>query len=298
MSLVKYQLMISALENGTLTSAGNEMGYTQSGVSHMLNSLEKELGVQLIYRSRTGVRPTSAGEMLLPYMKKIVSENANMMQILSEVTGNIRGRIAVGAFATISSFYLPDIIEKFQRTYPHVEFFLKIGSYEEIEYWMENGIVDCGFLTLPVQKNFKYIPVMSDRFVAVATKDYPHKFKGCHTVTLEQLQDEYHVLLDGRSDYDVIRIFSDHLSNLKVKVNVADGYAAMKMILKKLGIGIIPISLAQDFADVLDIYEIENNFLRTLAFGYTDKKTVAPITKKFIEFIEAESADKDIPIHK
>ncbi len=294
MSLVKYQLMISALENGTLTSAGNEMGYTQSGVSHMLNSLEKELGVQLIYRSRTGVRPTSAGELLLPYMKKIVSENTNMMQLLSEVTGNIRGRIAIGAFATISSFYLPDAIEKFQQQYPNVEFFLKIGSYEEIEYWMENGIVDCGFLTLPVHKNFKYIPVMSDRFVAVAAKGYPHKFKGCHTVTLEQLEGEYHVLLDGRSDYDVIRIFSDHITKLKVTVNVADAYAAMKMILKKRGIGIIPISLAQDFSDALDIYEIENNFQRTLALGYTDKKKIAPITKKFVEFIEAEAAENGI----
>lgn len=289
MSLVKYQLMISALENGTLTSAGNEMGYTQSGVSHMLSSLEKELGVQLIYRNRTGVRPTSAGEMLLPYMKKIVSENITMMQVLSEVTGNIRGKITIGSFATISSFYLPDMIKKFQESYPNIEYHLKTGTYEEIEDWIDHGVVDCGFLSMPIQKNYKYIPVLHDRLVVVAGKEYSEKFKGSDTVSLEQLQDESLVLLDGRCDYDIIRFFPDYVNKLKVKVTVGDAYSAVKMISKNLGIGIIPISLVKEFSDCIDIYELDCDSSRTLALAYPNKKVSAPVTKKFIDFIQEES---------
>ena len=71
MSLVKYEVLLNALEYGSITAAAEKMGYTQSGVSHLINSLEKELGVKLIIRGRNGVRPTPVGESLMPYIRRI-----------------------------------------------------------------------------------------------------------------------------------------------------------------------------------------------------------------------------------
>ena len=287
MSLTKYQILISALEHGSLTAAAEELGYTQSGVTHMLNSLESELGVQLVIRSRTGVRPTATGEILIPYIKRVLNAEQNFVQALSEITGLLRGKLTIGTFVTASSFYLPEIISEFQQKYPHINYELRNGTYEEIEQWIENREVDCGFVSLPTRSNFKYVPVINDRLVVAAGKEYRHHFKDTNSITIEELQNEDIILIDGKSDYDVIRIFSNAVNKLNVKATVEDSYSTIKMIENNLGVGLLPVYLADHFKDSINIYELENASCRTLAFAYLNKKEASPIAKKFISFIES-----------
>ena len=71
MSLQKYEAFIKTVELGSLTKAAETLGYTQSGVSHMIQSLEDEVGTKLMHRDRSGIRMTSDGEQLLPYFTDI-----------------------------------------------------------------------------------------------------------------------------------------------------------------------------------------------------------------------------------
>ena len=48
----KYAAFIAAAEEGNMTAAAQKLGYTQSGVSHLVHTLEQELGVQLLIRSK------------------------------------------------------------------------------------------------------------------------------------------------------------------------------------------------------------------------------------------------------
>ena len=56
MQIIQYEVLLKVLESGTLTSAAEELGYSQSGLTRMLNSLEAELGFPLLVRDRRGVR--------------------------------------------------------------------------------------------------------------------------------------------------------------------------------------------------------------------------------------------------
>lgn len=53
-----YHAFIKVIETGNFTKAAEELGYTQSAISQMVNSLEKELSTILILRSRTGITLT------------------------------------------------------------------------------------------------------------------------------------------------------------------------------------------------------------------------------------------------
>ena len=44
----KYKALLRVAETGSFTQAANDLGYSQSGISGMISSLEKEMGVQLI----------------------------------------------------------------------------------------------------------------------------------------------------------------------------------------------------------------------------------------------------------
>jgi tRNA-dihydrouridine synthase len=73
MALDKYQTLMTVVDAGSLTRAAEQLGCTQSAVSHSLDALEKELGFALIKRSRAGVRLTGEGERLLPAVRGFLS---------------------------------------------------------------------------------------------------------------------------------------------------------------------------------------------------------------------------------
>lgn len=54
----KRVALLTAIDLGNLTRAAEQLGYTQSGLSYVIKTLETELGFPLLLRSRSGVRPT------------------------------------------------------------------------------------------------------------------------------------------------------------------------------------------------------------------------------------------------
>ena len=61
----KLEALLMAVDLGSFTKAAEVMGYTQSGLTHMMNSLEREVGFTLLERGRGGVRLTKDGERVL-----------------------------------------------------------------------------------------------------------------------------------------------------------------------------------------------------------------------------------------
>ena len=65
METKKWEALLTAVELGSFTRAAERLGYTQSGLTHMMHALEKEVGFPLLIRDKKGVRPTADGETVL-----------------------------------------------------------------------------------------------------------------------------------------------------------------------------------------------------------------------------------------
>ena len=65
----KLEALLTAVELGSFTRAAEVLGYTQSGLTHMMNSLEKDIGFTVLVRGRSGVQLTPAGQRLLPLVR-------------------------------------------------------------------------------------------------------------------------------------------------------------------------------------------------------------------------------------
>ena len=74
MDTKKYEVLEKTVELSSLTKAAQELGLTQSGVSHMLAAIEAELQLPLLKRTRTGARLTPEGEQMMPYIHEIVRQ--------------------------------------------------------------------------------------------------------------------------------------------------------------------------------------------------------------------------------
>lgn len=73
MDINKYALFVDVAETGNFTKTGERMGYTQPGVSHILKSMEAELGFPLFIRTRHGISLTSNAEAILPIVRNMLS---------------------------------------------------------------------------------------------------------------------------------------------------------------------------------------------------------------------------------
>lgn len=68
----RYLALHKIVELGSFTRAAEALGYTQSAMSQMIASLEDELSIKLLIRSRIGARLTREGAELYPYVERLV----------------------------------------------------------------------------------------------------------------------------------------------------------------------------------------------------------------------------------
>ncbi len=71
MDVNKVKVLIQAVENGSLLATATKLGYTQAGLSHMMKSLESELGITLLQRGKFGIKLTDEGKRLMPLFKEL-----------------------------------------------------------------------------------------------------------------------------------------------------------------------------------------------------------------------------------
>lgn len=80
MNLSQYEAFVKAAEAGTMTKAAEELGYTQSGLTRALNSLEEKCGFKLLMRGRNGVQLTTEGELILPYIRTVLHDQRRLSE--------------------------------------------------------------------------------------------------------------------------------------------------------------------------------------------------------------------------
>ena len=173
MSIQKYQVFLHVMEAGSVSRAAEDMGLTQSAVSHALSSLEEDFGFKLLTRSRAGVRLSSEGKRILPAIRDILSAEERLRETVSSIHGLSTGTIRVASFSSVAVHWLPAMLKAFQEQYPQIRFKLLNGDYHDVEQWLEEGAVDLGFVSLPTRAPGKVTPLMEDRLLVILPKDHP-----------------------------------------------------------------------------------------------------------------------------
>jgi DNA-binding transcriptional LysR family regulator len=85
MELREMRAFIAVVEEGGLSAAAHRLHVSQPALSQTINSLERQLGVQLLVRTRTGAQPTDAGMTLLAEARAVL---ARYDQALAAVTSH------------------------------------------------------------------------------------------------------------------------------------------------------------------------------------------------------------------
>jgi DNA-binding transcriptional LysR family regulator len=283
MNIQKYKAFVKAVEFGSFTKAAEVLDYTQSGISRMINDLEKEWGVFLFERGRTGINLTTDGLKLLPQLKRICNEYEILMTQIEDLHNMESGMIRIGTFSSVASHWLPNIIRNFKKDYPKIDFELLLGDYTEIENWILNGRVDLGFVRLPSKAELETTFLEQDRLLVVIPQDHP--LANCDKFPIKELLNSPFMLLEKGAKAEISEIFETHHISPQVNFTTWDDYAIISMVENGLGISILPELILKRIPHKIVAKELETPAYRNIGLATREQKSLSLASKKFLEYL-------------
>lgn len=280
MDIKKLQLFIDVSETKNFTKSGERMGYTQSGVSHILKSLEMDMGFPLFIRKKQGVKLTQNAEIVLPMVRSLLFDYDKLEKTVNELNGLEKGKLEIATFSSISINWMPSIINQFQKKYPGIDINLREGGADDILKWLEEETVDFAFMSIRNVKTMKWIPLYEDPLMAVLPKDYPPP--NSNVFQIEKFEGEKFIISARGIDYDVR--YALEKSGVKPDIthfSATDDHTIIAMVANKLGVSILPQLILRNFDVGISSYLLEPNYSRKLGIVY--KFNLSPAAVKFVE---------------
>lgn len=283
MQYTKYDVFLKIIELNSLSKAANYCSYSQSAVSQMVQSIEKDLSIKLLNRNNTGVWLTSEGKQLIPYIKKLSDSYQKLNEKSNDLINVHSGLIRIGTFSSVSCHILVPILKLFKYKYPYIRFELFQGDYKKIEEWINNEEVDFGFVTAPTKTNFHFIPVKKDKMVAILPKN--HDLAKENTIPLSLFEKEPVILLEEGTKREVLKHFKTHNIEPRIEYLTEDDYTILSMVENHLGISILGELVINKTNYNIITKETNPPFFRDIGIALKSKTKTSISTKKFIEFI-------------
>ncbi|MDE7245743.1 MAG: LysR family transcriptional regulator [Oscillospiraceae bacterium] len=238
METKKWEALLTAVEQGSFTRAAQQLGATQSGLTHMMNSLEKEVGFPLLLRDRYGVRLTAAGERLLPAVREFLQAGRRLDSAIAIQNGRKRENIRVAAYSSICMHWLPTIIQQFRWNFPGVSVDIRMGSVDEIYQWLEEDKVDLSFASRQDRGQYSWVPLWDDPLLAILPVEYP--VGDAQQFPVSAFGGKEFLMPSLGFDLDILSVFEEHhvYPDIRNNTSVEDA-AILSMVEHGLGVSIL-----------------------------------------------------------
>jgi DNA-binding transcriptional LysR family regulator len=121
LDLTKLATLRAVIEHGSFSAAASSLSLTQPAVSRQISLLERQLGSQLVRRTRQGVLPTEAAEVLVPHIDAILGRLQLAEAEVAALTGLQAGRVRIGLFFTAFAVLAPEIEAHVAHRHPQLD---------------------------------------------------------------------------------------------------------------------------------------------------------------------------------
>lgn len=281
--LQKYLAFVKAVEKGSFTRAAEALNYAQSSVSKMIADLEKEWGIPLLERSKGGVRLTSAGEQLMPFLQRLLSNHQQLEDQIRRMNGAETGLVRIGAFSSVSIHWLPNIFARLQQDHPGIEYEILLGDYDEVERWIREGRVDCGFLRLPTRSRLDTLLLKQDEYKVVLPAG--HALCQKEAIAAADLDGLPFLLLEHGGKTEVSDLLERDRIRPEIRFTTWEDFAILAMVEKGLGVSILPDLILQRIPYRVEIRALQRPYSRPIGLAMKDRRSISPALRRFMEYL-------------
>lgn len=287
-----FDQLITFLEvakQGSFSRAGEKVFRSQSAVSAQIRQLELEYGDRLLDRSGKTVKLTPAGKVLFDYAERLKLLREESLIAVADHSSTPRGTLRVGANEATCLYVLPEVFAEYCRRYPPVQINIYRNFSYKITEKLENGSIEVGILTLPIQSaSLEIQPIFRDKLMLMVSPRNPlAKLKRAAVSEIVK-----HPLLlpkTGHTRRIMDKLFRPHRDELRVRMELPSVGMIKSFVAADLGVSIISDSFARDevAAGTVKLIEIEDaELFRELGLAYRRDRTLSCASTAFIEVLQ------------
>ncbi len=281
----KVQILLECLEVGSMMKAAEKLGYTPSGLTHMMDALEKELGLQILERGRYGIRLTHAGEAILPILREFTETEQKLMSTARRLNLAESETIRVGALASMAKNWLPGIVRSFQEKNPQSKAEIVMVKRSKGYEALRSGQIDLLFSCHDESYGYNFMPLKKDFYKAVLPKGTYTGHDG--RFDIKDFENYPFIIPTYGRDVDV----EQALRKYNVKTNPLAAYADNPVIISMVAVG-MGVSMMSEMVlrgseGNVDVLELDPPVHRVLGLVYKSVDGLSPVEKRFINHVKS-----------
>ena len=285
----KLNAIMTAIDLGSLSKAAETVGYTQSGLTHLVNSLEKELGFAIVHRDHMGISLTKEGKELLPYIRTFLDADQQLQIKTEEIRKGVRGTIRIAAYASIAMKWMPEILYRFARICPNVEVSLRMvdDALQPFEL-LKEGKTDVIFASAHHAPHCQWTPLYKEKMYAIIPESdqirsdyYP----------IEKMNGQTFLMPYGRFDLDIHAIFNRYGIAVTEKEMHVDDETLIRMVAKGMGVTIMSEMMIRGSDDGVRILPLSPAEYRQIGagvrLGEDEKEPLIQLKKCVMDYVSS-----------
>ena len=284
MNTQKIKILLAAIDKGSLTRAGQALGYTQSYLTQTMKAFEEEVGFPLLVKTNRGVEPTAECRGLLPAMRRLIESEEQLNQEIAELQGLHKGTLRIGSFVSTSVFWVPQILEYFQSNYPDVVFQVEELGHDEMINGLIDGSLDITLMSYPGETtSIDFIPILEDPMLLALPAG--HELCKYDYVPVDRLNNYPFIMTYKTYDRDPHRVFEAAGFTPEVRYYSRDDFAVLSMVQRGLGLAILPELTINEFPGDYETRMLDPECYRTLGIGIRSVEYAGPLARFVIKYI-------------
>ena len=269
----KLEILMTAIDLGSFSKASEVVGYTQSGLTHLVDSLERDIGLTLVRRDHNGITLTREGETLVPSIREFLRANAKLENQIAAITDKKRDTIRVAAYASIAMHWMPEILYRFRRVCPNTDVDLRMvdNALEPFEL-LEKGRTDVIFAAKQAGYSCDWTPLCQDAMYAILPPEYP--LGEMETFPIELFEGKEFLMPYGRFDLDVKAALDKNGVKPRIRPCHVDDETVIRMVGKGLGLSMLAEMMLRGRTAGVQVVPISPATGRELGMGMHMKESV------------------------
>lgn len=256
----RLRYLYESVRLGTMRAASEYLNMAPSSISRQIAGLEKELGIDLVEKSRHTVQLTSAGQLVLQYYRDRLSQRETLISGIDDIRGRRKGHIVIAVGQGLVRMPLVRSISEFVEKFPGIGITVRNASTRDVASLVRSDDVHFGVtLDSPHDPRIRTRMVIPQPLCLICYPEHPLAKR--ETVAIRELKDERLILPEEgfRVRQILDQVERERGIFLKPILTASSIQMLSDCVLAKIGITIIPE------ACVLD--QIENKRLVSVAIS-------------------------------
>lgn len=149
MGVFHYRLFRDIANTGSMSKGAALNGISQSAASQHIQEVEKELGMELMDRSRRPLQLTDAGLLYLDLCRDLIRRWEEFDNAIQQLKSDVVGTVRVAAIFSVGLSEMSGLKEEFGRRFPRAELAVEYLRPERVYQAVRAGDADIGLVSYP-----------------------------------------------------------------------------------------------------------------------------------------------------